>query len=217
MAKFLAERQEVADMSRYLADNGYFSGTGGNIGIRVSDQLMAATPSALDYYAIRAEDIVLVDLETLAVVEGERVPTVEKGLHAHMLKMHRGKRASVHTHQPVASAIALLHETLAWPPGSDLAALGPGVAIVPYRPSGTGMLAKAFARALKPGYYAYLMASHGVICAGDDLKGAVGMIRKVEAAAAMELRARIANRTNLDKQLRTFIMSALDRAEAKGA
>jgi L-fuculose-phosphate aldolase len=216
-AKFMEARQEIADMARYLADNGYFAGTGGNIGVRVDDNLMAVTPSATDYYTIGAQDIPLLRLDTLEVVEGDTVPTIEKGLHARMLRMHPSRRASVHTHQPVASTVALLHEILPWPKGSDLVSLGPYVGLVPYRPSGTGMLAKAFERALRPNIFAYLMASHGVICAGENLKVAVSMIRRVEASAAIHLRNRIKNRTNLDKQLQTFVLNVLDKAETKGA
>ncbi|MVA54653.1 class II aldolase/adducin family protein [Agrobacterium vitis] len=217
MAKFMAQRQEIADMSRYFADNGYFAGTGGNIGVRVDRQLIAVTPSATDYYSVEAKDVVILDIETLDVVEGDMTPTVEKGLHARMLLMHPNRHASVHTHQPIASAVALLHEILPWPRGSDLGALGPHVALIPYRPSGTGMLAKIFAKSLRPDIFAYLLASHGVICAGADLKTAAGMIRKIEAAAAAHLRDRINKHVNLDRQLQAFILNVLDKAETKGA
>lgn len=217
MARFTAERQEIADMCRYFTDNGYFAGTGGNIGVRVDDNLMAVTPSATDYYAIGAEDVPILRLDTLEVVDGDKTPTVEKGLHARMLRMHPSHRASVHTHQPIASSVALLHEILPWAPGSDLTGLGPHVALIPYRPSGTGMLAKVFEKALRPNIYAYLLASHGVICAGENLKAAASMIRRIEASAAIHLRNRIAKRTNLDKQLRTFLLNVLDKAETKGA
>lgn len=217
MARFLTERQSVADMCRTLADQGYFAGTGGNIGIRLDDRLMAVTPSATDYYVIRAEDIVILDIGTLAVVEGDTVPTVEKNLHASMLKMFPERRASIHTHQPVASAVALSHQVLPWPQGADRAALGAHVAVVPYRPSGTGMLAKAFRKALRPGVFAYLMASHGVICSAADLAGALAMIRKIDAAAAQFMRERIAARTSLDTQLQAFVLKTLEKATLKGA
>jgi len=217
MANFMKERQEIADRCRYFADNGYFAGTGGNIGVRVDDNLMALTPSATDYYSIRAEDVPILRLDTLEVVEGDKTPTIERGLHARMLKMHPSRRASVHTHQPVASAVALLHEILPWPPGDDLAGLGPHVALIPYKPSGTGMLAKAFEKALRPDVYAYLLASHGVICAGENLKAASSMIRRIETAAAIHLRNRIQNRANLDKQFQSFLLNVLDKAGTKGA
>jgi len=203
-------------MCRYMADHGYFAGTGGNIGVRVEDNLMAVTPSATDYYIVGPQDVVLLKLDTLEVVEGDKTPTIEKGLHARMLKTHAGRHASVHTHQPIASAVALLHEVLPWPAGSNASLLGPHVALVPYKPSGTGMLAKAFEKAVRPEFYAYLLASHGVICAGTDLKSAVSMIRTIEAAAASYLRDRIKKRVSLDKQLQAFVLNSLDRAMTKG-
>jgi L-fuculose-phosphate aldolase len=217
MARFMAERQEIADMCRAFADEGYFAGTGGNIGVRVDDRLMAVTPSATDYYSVRVEDVAILDIETLEIIEGDKPPTVEKGLHGRMLRMHRGRSASVHTHQPIASAVALLHEILPWPDGIDRDTLGPYVGLIPYRPSGTGLLAKTFAKALRPDVYAYLLASHGVICAGADLKAAAGMIRQIEAAAAIHLRDRIRGRANLDRQVQAFVLSALETAESKGA
>jgi L-fuculose-phosphate aldolase len=204
-------------MCRYLADHGYFAGTGGNIGVRVDDNLMAVTPSATDYYGIAVDDVPILRLDTLQVVEGDKTPTVEKALHARMLRMHPSRMASIHTHQPIASAVALLHDVLPWAQGSDLTILGPHVAVIPYRPSGTGMLAKAFEKTLRPNIYAYLMASHGVICSGDNLKAAASMIRRIEASAAIHLRNRITRRTNLDTQLRTFLLNVLDKAETKGA
>ena len=124
MASFLSERQEVADMCRRFADHGYFAGTGGNIGLRLDGRHFAVTPTATDYETMEAEDVVILRLDTLEQVEGDRKPSVEKGLHQRMLNAYPERSASVHTHQPIASAVALLHETLPWPKGSDLGTLG---------------------------------------------------------------------------------------------
>ena len=217
MISFANERQDVADMCRTLADAGYFAGTGGNLGLRLNDRLMAVTPSALDYYLINAEDVVVLDIDTLKVVEGERTPTVEKALHAAMLKAHPNHGVSIHTHQPVASAVALSHETLPWPADMDRAGLGPHVAVIPYRPSGTTMLAKVFRKNLRPDINAYLMASHGAICSAPDFQGGLGMIRKIDAAAAVFLRERLGKRANLDAQLRANLLKTLNKIELMGA
>ena len=217
MISFAKERQDVADMCRTLADAGYFAGTGGNLGLRLNDRLMAVTPSALDYYLINAEDVVVLDIDTLKVVEGERTPTVEKALHAAMLKAHPNHGVSIHTHQPVASAVALSHETLPWPADMDRAGLGPHVAVIPYRPSGTTMLAKVFRKNLRPDINAYLMASHGAICSAPDFQGGLGMIRKIDAAAAVFLRERLGKRANLDAQLRANLLKTLNKIELMGA
>lgn len=203
-------------MCRRMADTGYFSGTGGNIGLRLDDGLFAVTPSATDYYAVRAEDVGILRLDTLEQVGGDRTPSVEKGLHAAMLGMYPARRASLHTHQPIASAVTLLHEPLPWPPGSDLSVLGRQIALVPYRPSGTGMLVRALRKALTPDTFAYLLASHGVICAAADLPGAAEMVRAIEAASAHFLRKRIEGRADLDGRLRSLIMNTLTTAESQG-
>ncbi len=217
MASFISERQEIVTMCRQLSDSGYLAGTGGNIGVRVDDNLIAVTPSATDYHEMEAEDIVLLKLDTLDIVEGDKTPTIEKVLHANMLSAYPERRASVHTHQPIASAVALLHEKLNWPTDEDSQILGSYIGLIPYRPSGTGMLAKTFKKSLKPGIYAYLLASHGAISAAADLMTAAAMIRKMEAAAAISLRARISGRANLDHHLKAFITETLNKAEAKGA
>ena len=216
MASFLNERQEVADMCRRFADHGYFAGTGGNIGLRLDGRHFAVTPTATDYETMQAEDVVILRLDTLEQVEGDRKPSVEKGLHQRMLNAYPERRASVHTHQPIASAVALLHETLPWPAGSP-PVLGRHIGLVPYRPSGTGMLVRALGRALEPDIFAYLLASHGVICATATLEDAADAVRGIEAAAARHLRARIERNGPADGTIWQMIAETLDKAESQGA
>lgn len=217
MVRFATIRQEIADTCRILADHGYFAGTGGNIGVRLDEHLMAVTPSATDYYTIGAVDVPIIDIATRKVVDGHTTPTVEKSLHACMIEAFPSRRASIHTHQPIASAVALLHEVLPWASGTDRASHGENVALIPYRPSGTGMLATAFRKAIRPNIYAYIMASHGVICSADNLKAATAMLRQIEHSAQTFLNNRIQHNTALDKQLKAFLMSALEKSKSKGA
>lgn len=216
MADFLRERQEITDMCRRLSDQGYLAGTGGNIGLRLVEQLFAVTPTATDYKTMKAEDVVVLRLDTLAQVAGDRKPSVEKGLHQRMLSAWPTRRASLHTHQPIASAVALLHERIAWPAGSSQE-LGRHVGLVPYRPSGTGMLVKALGKALKPDIFAYLLASHGVICAAPTLEGTADMARRIEAAAAIHLRTCIERNGLVDSAVRQMIAETLDKAVTQGA
>lgn len=215
MASFLTERQEVADMCRHFAAHGYFAGTGGNIGLRLDDRHFAVTPTATDYETMQAEDIVVLLLDTLEQVEGGRKPSVEKGLHQRMLTAWPERRASIHTHQPIASAVALLHETLLWPVGSP-SELGRYIGLVPYRPSGTGMLVKALGKSLRLDVYAYLLASHGVIYTTTSLDDAASMASRIEAAAAIHLHTRI-DQNGPAASLRPMIAATLDKAVTSGA
>jgi L-fuculose-phosphate aldolase len=216
MASFFKERQEIADMCRRLSDQGYLAGTGGNIGMRLDDDHFAVTPTATDYDIMQAADVVILRLDTLTQVDGERKPSVEKGLHQRMLVAYPGRHVSLHTHQPIASAVALLHETLPWPEASP-SELGRNVGLMPYRPSGTGMLAKALGRALEPDVFAYLLASHGVICVAARLERAADMARRIEAAAAAHLLKRIQRNGPSDSVVLQLITETLDRAMTQGA
>ena len=180
---FLAQRQSVIDACILLAEQGYLAGTGGNLALRLDPEHFAVTPSAADYYTLKAEDIAVLRLDTLAQVDGTMAPSVESGLHATLLRAKPGLHASVHTHQPLASAVALLNVALPLTEEADVVELGKAVEIIPYAPSGTGMLVKALRKRLRPDIHAYLLRNHGLICGGASLQQATELVARIEAAA----------------------------------
>lgn len=144
-----------------LADQGFLAGVGGNLALRVDAEHFAVTPSASDYYAMAADDICVLRLSDLKQLAGNGKPSVESGLHARMLKARPDCRASVHTHQPVASAFTLLDRPL---PVSDAEArerIGGDVPVCAYAPSGTSWLAGNVGKRVRADLNAYLMRNHG--------------------------------------------------------
>jgi L-fuculose-phosphate aldolase len=69
-------RQRVVDLCRELAQRGYFAATGGNIALRIDAELLAVTPSATDYYTMRADDVSVLRMSDLRQVEGACPPSV---------------------------------------------------------------------------------------------------------------------------------------------
>ncbi|MRV70438.1 class II aldolase/adducin family protein [Duganella sp. FT92W] len=184
------ERQRIVDLCVDLSRRGYLAGTGGNVALRIDAGHFAVTPSATDYLAMGAADVCVVRLADLHLVEGERAPSVETGLHARVLRLRPDVRCSIHTHQPVASAWALMREPLT-PPG---ARSGDGVPMVGYMPSGSGLLTRLVGRAVRPGVNAYLMRNHGVICCGVSVEAAVAAVDDLERLARRQLAHRISQR-----------------------
>jgi len=90
-------RREVVATCVVLADKGYLAGTGGNVACRAGDAYFAVTPSAIDYYAMQPEDICVLRLDNLARVAGDRRPSIEHKLHAHVLRMRQDCGASIYT------------------------------------------------------------------------------------------------------------------------
>ena len=174
-------RQQVVDLSVELSHRGHFSGTGGNIALRIDAAHFAVTPSATDYLTMTASDVCVLRLADLKPVEGERAPSVESGLHARVLRARPDVQASIHTHQPVASACALLGRALDVPPGPMRDSLGERVPVVGYAPSGSGWLSSRLAKAVRPDTHAYLMLNHGVLCCGANAEAAMRAIEHLES------------------------------------
>jgi L-fuculose-phosphate aldolase len=177
-------RQAVLDAALKLADRGFLAGVGGNLALRIDERRMAVTPSATDYYTMSAEDVCVVDLHDLRVLAGARTPSVESGLHAKVLLRRPDCRASVHTHQPIASAFTLLGITLPVADAAQRACVGDDIPVAGYAPSGTGWLAYNVARLVRPQRNAYLMRNHGVVCVGPTLDDACAVVLAVERAAS---------------------------------
>jgi L-fuculose-phosphate aldolase len=194
---FDRERREVVSTCRLLADNGYLAGTGGNVACRIDDEHFAITPSATDYYAMGADDICVIRLDNFNQVAGDRKPSVELRLHANVLRVRQDCAASIHTHQPIASAYTLLARALEISDPHHQSVLGPGAAFVPYAPSGTKWLASKLRKALRPEINAYLLRNHGVVCCGPTLTAAIARVEALEAACAHFFRNEINNRISL--------------------
>jgi L-fuculose-phosphate aldolase len=183
----LAIRECVVELCLALSRRGYLAGTGGNIALRVDARHFAVTPSATDYLAMTPADVNVLRLSDLACVEGDRTPSVESDLHARVLRARPDVECSIHTHQPVASACALLGRALVVEDEALRQTLGPAVPIVGYAPSGTGWLSAKLARALRPHLNAYLMLNHGVLCCGASTDAAVQAVEALETLARQHL------------------------------
>jgi len=210
---FTPRRAQLIEACLQLAGQGFLAATGGNLALRLDEHYFAVTPSATDYYTLTPDNIAVLRLHDLEQVAGNLPPSVESGLHAEMLRAKPAMQASVHTHQPLASAVALLNISLPLRDTADIAALGTQVAIVGYAPSGTGMLVRALRRRLKADVHAYLLRNHGLICAAPTLTEAVNRVARIESAAAAFLQSHAA-RLPPAHSLRHLALAALTSTES---
>ena len=193
--------REVLDTCLKLADKGYLAGTGGNVACRVDDASFAITPSGLDYYSMTADDICVLRLDDLVQIAGDRRPSVEHRLHAHVLRARRDCQASIHTHQPIASAYTLLGKDLVFLRQEDEAMLGSRAVCVGYAPSGTTWLASKLRKSLRQDVNAYLLRNHGVVCCGPTLPETAMRLDALESACSHFFRTTITNRMSACRDL----------------
>jgi L-fuculose-phosphate aldolase len=208
------ERQRVVDLCVALSRQGYLAATGGNVSVRVDAEHFVVTPSGVDYFTMVVADICVIRLSDRVRVDGDRAPSVETGLHARLLSRRPDVGCCIHTHQPVASAFALLGESLAVEEPGARACLGPRVPLVGYFPSGTSVLAWMLARAVRPDCNAYLLRNHGAVCCGADIGQATRAVELLERLAAKRLRQRIAARTGSDPARETVLRGLVQALES---
>jgi len=201
----LSIRQTVVDLCVELSQRGYFSGTGGNIALRIDATRIAVTPSATDYLTMTADDVCVLRLSDLAQIEGERAPSVETGLHARVLRARADVQCSIHTHQPLASACALLGRELEVVPQALTRSLGRTVPVVGYAPSGSSWLSSKLARTLRADTNAYLMFNHGALCCGVSAQAAMLAVEDLETLASWHLMRQIAARAEQEPSMQRLL------------
>jgi L-fuculose-phosphate aldolase len=208
--KFQAKRELVVKTCIDLADRGFLAATGGNVALRADHNHFAVTPSATDYYAMSAADVCVIRLSDREQVEGEREASVESGVHAGILSARPDCGASIHTHQPVASAYTLLAKPLEVRDRARQALLGRSIPCVGYAPSGTALLARRVARSLRHDTHAYLMGNHGAVCVGKDETEAMIRVAALESeCASYFLTGAAARQGKLDESVRTLVIQSL--------
>ena len=217
MIQYLKAREQVLDACLRLAQRGFLVATGGNVSLRIDADLFALTPSGVDYYSMSPRDVCVLRLGTLEVIEGDLKPSIECGLHAALLRFRKDAAAVIHTHQPIASALALLNlpASLSLVDATDRHSLETLIEVVPYAPSGTWLLVRALKRRLRRGVNAYLLRNHGLICCGATMHGALVTAEAAERMAAGFLRDLIEQEyaaAGAD-ELARYALEALDRGQ----
>ncbi|MBC9252366.1 fuculose phosphate aldolase [Pseudomonas alcaligenes] len=185
-------REAVVRTAVQLADQGFLAGVGGNLALRIDAERFAVTPSASDYYAMSADDICVLRLDSLEQLSGHGKPSVESGLHARVLQARPDCWASVHTHQPVASAFTLLDRPLPVYSAEARQLIGGEVPMCAYAPSGTRWLAANVGKQVRPELNAYLMRNHGAVCLGATLADACRVVELLEQEAVRWFRQALA-------------------------
>ncbi len=185
---FEKERLELIEFGKRLVNDGLTKGTGGNLSVYDPEsKYMAITPSGIDFFQIKPEDIVVCDLDG-NVIEGDKKPSSEWYMHAVQYKYRDDITAIIHAHTTFATVIATLRETL---PATHymIAVAGPDVRCAEYATYGTKELGDNALEAMKD-RYACLLANHGILAGSYSLANAYNIIEEVEYCAKINIYAR---------------------------
>ena len=182
-------KQQIVETAHELVRKGYLMATGGNLSLRIPKQdAFAVTPSNYDYMKMTPEDVCVLDFN-LAMLDGHLKPSVESAMHGAVYQVRGDVNAIVHTHQVYTSALTLIKAPIPALFDEQARFLGKSVDIIPYAPSGTGMLAKTVAKHVKNHNNAFMMQNHGALVFGHDMERAVHNVEILEKCALAYLLA----------------------------
>lgn len=185
---YLEEKKELVEYGKKMSAEGLSSGTSGNLSIYLKeDGVVLITPSGIGYFDTTPEDIVVMDLEG-NIIEGTRKPSSEWHLHTLFYKNKPEARAVVHTHSKFCTTLSTLRMPIKAVHYVIADAGTNEVPCAPYRRYGTEELAKVAVESAKESN-AVLLANHGIVVCGKNLKSAYGLAKGMEYVAEIQVTA----------------------------
>lgn len=182
-------RDDVIKIGRLMYEKGWVAANDGNITVRMDQDRLLATPTAVSKGLMEPDDLIICDMQGNKI-QGRRERTSEIAMHLKVYELRPDVRSVVHAH-PVASTgyaaagkplnLALLPEVII--------SLG-CVPLAGYGLPGTPALIEPLVP-LIPKYDAILMGNHGVVSYGTDVYNAFFRMETVEHYARISLVAEI--------------------------
>lgn len=180
-------RADLVRLSKSLFDRGFAVGSAGNISVRLDDgMLITPTNSCLGF--LEADRISKLDTQGRHI-SGDK-PSKEIFLHQAFYSTRPSARAVVHLHSTYATALSCIDDldpSDTIPPVTPYVVMRVGrVPLIEYVMPGDARLGKLI-RDLQGKFSAVLLANHGPVVAGTDLRSAVYAAEELEETAKIAL------------------------------
>lgn len=172
-------KRRMCDIGRRLWMKDYTDGNGGNITIRVGDNLALCTPTLICKGFMNPEDMCLVDLDGKQLA-GTRKRTSEALTHFGIMKRQPAAKSCVHAHPPHATAFAIANAQIPSCLIPEAEVFLGKIGVAEYKTPGTPENADEVGR-VGVDHQAVLMQNHGVICWGKDVEDAYWKMENIDA------------------------------------
>jgi L-fuculose-phosphate aldolase len=170
---------QICEMGKRLWQRAYVDGNGGNMAVKIGDDIAICTPTLVSKGSLKPEDLCLVDFEGNQLL-GDKKRTSEILMHLQMMKRQPKAIASCHCHPPYATAFAvagIAPPTCMLPEYEVFCSVG----VAPYRTPGSPEMGQLVAE-LVDKHNTILMANHGVVTwSHNNLEEAYWRMEIIEA------------------------------------
>lgn len=174
-------RSALIECGKQMSRDDLVHGSLGNISLRLNEKEMLITPAGMNYFDIKIEDIVKVNLDTLEYGD-QRRPSSESRLHAEMYKSLPGCDAVLHVHSSACSVFAAAQAGFVLEDPTLKTLIG-DLLVVDYALPGSDQLISNVLDVMKD-THAAVLSNHGTIFYGPSLDLVRAIANAVEAKAA---------------------------------
>ena len=171
-------REDTVRVCRLIYEKGWVAMNDGNVSIRLSDDRILCTPTAISKGMVTADDLIICDLNG-SKVEGHRERTSEIAMHTTIYSIRPDVRSVVHAHPPVATGFATAGRALDKALLPEVVIQLGAVPLASYGLPGTSALTDGMIPLIAD-YDALLMENHGCTCYGPDVWQAFFRMEMVE-------------------------------------
>jgi L-fuculose-phosphate aldolase len=179
------ERREVAMFMRRLYRQGLTTTSGGNISLKISDDIIVITPSATDKGRMRWKEVGIMTLAGENLTP-ELKPSIENEMHLSIYRKKKQISAIVHAHPLFASAFTAMKCTINTDLTAEARAICGDPCFVPYALMGTRELASVASESIMESDI-LLLENHGILTTGSSILQAFDKLEVLENAAKMTM------------------------------
>jgi L-fuculose-phosphate aldolase len=174
-------REEIVRICRRVYEKGWVAANDGNVTVRLNQQELLCTPTAMSKSLVQPEDLIVCDLDGNKL-GGYRQCTSEIGMHTAIYRLRPDVTAVVHAHPPVATGFAVAGRALDKALLPEVIVQLGAIPLARYGLPGTPALAEGMLPFI-PTYDAILLENHGCTTLGADLWQAFFRMETVEHLA----------------------------------
>ena len=185
-------KNEIVKIGKRLYDKGFVPGASGNISIKYKNNILL-TPSGMNLADVTEEDVSVLDMDGNSIA-GKK-PSSEKKMHLEIYKARPDITSIVHAHAPKATAFAVAGIPLNAPILSEALVILGHIPVAEYAMPSSDKLASIVADYFKT-YDAVLMANHGVVLGGTQLKDVYYKLETLELYAEISIGAKLLGNLN---------------------
>lgn len=180
------QKIEMVNLARSLFERGYTVGGAGNLSVRLDENRILVTPTGSSLGRLEADRLSVLDMQG-NVLSGDK-PSKESIFHLAMYQKNPACQAIVHLHSTYLTALSCLENL---DTDNAMRAFTPyyvmrvgKLPVIPYyRPGDINIARELGERALDG--KAFLLANHGVVVTGSDLRDAVDNTEELEETAKL--------------------------------